>query len=41
VRVRVIPSGSKIRVRTKSSHADFDAAATTSPAAMNMMLLYW
>src|SRR3989442_15344022 len=40
-RVFVMPSGSKIRVRTKSSHGIFEAPATTSPARENMMFWDW
>jgi hypothetical protein len=34
-------SGPKMRVFTNSSHGIPDAFVTASPAAMNMMLLYW
>jgi len=34
----VIPNGAKIRSRTKASQLFSEAAATTSPAAKNMML---
>ena len=37
----VMPSGWKMRVRTKSSHDMPDVCVTASPAAMNMMLWYW